>query len=68
MTVPPTYHLKDLGSQAQNMSRNCDSDRMAMILQSVAVGSMIIMAGVAAGQLLKDVFGQRDHGHKGGRS
>jgi hypothetical protein len=50
------------------MSRNCNSDRMAMILQSVAVGSMIIMAGVAAGQLLKDVFGQRDHGHKGSRS
>ena len=28
------------------MSRNCNNERMAMILQYVALGSMIIMAGV----------------------
>ena len=28
-----------------------------MIMQYVAVGSMIIMAGVAASQLLRDAFG-----------
>ena len=65
MTVPPTYYLHDLGSQAQMMSRNCGNDRMAMVLQYVALGSMIIMAGVAASQVLKDAFGS-GHGH--GRS
>jgi len=64
VTVPPTYHLHDLGSQAQQMARNCGSDRMAMILQYVALGSMIVMTGVAASQILKDAFGTpgRDHG------
>jgi len=60
MTVPPTYHLHDLGTQAQMMSRNCNNDRMAMILQYVALGSMIVMTGIAASQVLRDVFGSRD--------
>lgn len=42
------------------MARNCPNDRMAMILQYVALGSMIIMTGVAASQVLKDVFGKPD--------
>ena len=57
MTVPPTYNLHDLGPQAQMMSKNCSNERLAMILQYVAIGSMIIMAGVAASQVLKDAFG-----------
>ena len=61
MSVPPTYHLNDLGPQAQMMARNCDNQRLAIILQYVALGSMIIMTGVAATQVLKDVFGARDH-------
>jgi hypothetical protein len=59
--MPPTHYLHDLGPQAQMMSKNCNNQRMAMILQSVAIGSMIIMAGVAASQLLRDAFGSRDH-------
>ena len=39
------------------MSRNCNNERMAMILQYVALGSMIIMTGLAASQVLKDAFG-----------
>jgi hypothetical protein len=68
MTVPPTYYLHELGPQAQAMSRNCGNERLAMILQSVAIGSMIVMAGVAVSQAWKDIFGSRgqDHGH--GRS
>ena len=50
------------------MSRNCNNDRMAMILQYVAIGSMIIMAGAAASQVLKDAFGPPDHHHRNGRS
>ena len=61
MTVPPTHFLNDLGPQAQAMSKNCGNERIAMILQYVAVGSMIIMAGVAASQVLRDAFGSTDH-------
>jgi hypothetical protein len=68
MTVLPTYNFNDLGPQAQMMSRNCNNDRMAMILQYVAVGSMIIMAGVAASQVLRDVFGPPEHRRRNGRS
>ena len=68
MTVPPTYHLHELGPQAQAMSRNCGNDKMAMILQYVALGSMIVMAGVAASQVLKDVFGAPGHDRGHGRS
>jgi hypothetical protein len=68
MIVPPTYHLHDLGPQAQMMSKNCGNERMAMILQYVALGSMIIMAGVAASQVLKEAFGPTDQQRDNGRS
>ena len=65
MSTPPTHYLHDLGPQAQMMAKNCNNDRMAMILQYVAIGSMIVMAGAAASQVLKDAFGSprrgRDH-------
>jgi hypothetical protein len=68
MTIPPTYHFRDLGSQAQMMSRHCENERLAMALQYVALGSMIVMTGYAASQILRDAFGTagRDQGH--GRS
>ena len=68
MTVPPIYHLNDLGSQAQMMSRNCSNERMAMILQYVALGSMIVMTGFAASQVLKEAFGSPDRDRGRGRS
>jgi hypothetical protein len=61
MTIPPTHYLHDLGPQAQMMSKNCNNQRMAMILQSVAIGSMIIMAGAAAANIMKDLFGHSEH-------
>ncbi len=69
MTVPPTHFLHDLGPQAQMMSKNCNNERLAMILQYVALGSMIIMAGAAATQVLRDAFGptERDHDRDHGR-
>ena len=60
-TPPPTYYLSDIGPQAQAMAKNCKSERMAMTLQYVAIGSMIIMAGAAAAHLMKDLFGHNDH-------
>jgi hypothetical protein len=62
MSTPPVYNLHELGPQAQMMSKNCSNERLAMVLQSVAIGSMIIMAGVAATQMLRDVFGNTDRG------
>jgi hypothetical protein len=64
MSMPPTYLLNQLGPQAQRMSNNCGNERMAMVLQSVAIGCMIIMAGAAASQVLRDAFGPTDH-HRG---
>ena len=68
MTVPPTYHLNDLGPQAQIMSKNCNNERVAMILQYVALGSMIVMTGLAASQVLRDAFGTPDQSRRKGRS
>ena len=65
MSVPPTYHLHDLGPQAQTMANNCKNERLAMTLQMVAVGSMIIMAGAAGAHLLKELF---RHNEQHGRS
>jgi hypothetical protein len=56
MTVPPHYFVHELGPQAQMMAMNCGNDRMAMILQYVALGSMFVMSGVAASPVRKDVF------------
>ncbi len=61
MSTPPTYHLDDLGTRAHSMSKNCGNERMAMIMQYVALGSMIIMTGIAASKVLREVFGSKDH-------
>lgn len=60
MTVPPLYHLQDLGTQAHQMSRGSNSPRVAMVLEYVSLGSMIVMTGVAASQVLRDAFGSLD--------
>lgn len=64
MTIPPTYHFRDLGSQAQMMSKNCSDEKVAMLLQYVALGSMIVMTGLAATQVLREAFGSPDR-HRG---
>jgi hypothetical protein len=66
MTVPPIYDLRDLGPQAQQMSKGCNNERLAILLQYVAIGSMVIMAGAAATQVLREAFGSHDHHHRGG--
>ena len=57
MSQVPIYNLCDLGVHAQGMARDCKNERLALILQSVAIGSMIIMTGAAAAHILKDLFG-----------
>lgn len=54
MTVP-IYSLRDLGPQAQQMARNCANERLAMTLQCVAIGSMIVMAGATVAQIITDL-------------
>jgi hypothetical protein len=68
MTTPPIFHLKDLGPQAQMMSKHCHNERTAMLLQYVALGCMIVMTGVAASQALRDAFGASDRGRGRDRS
>jgi hypothetical protein len=65
MTLPSTFHFQDLGAQARSMAKNCGSERMAMIMQYVALGSMIVMAGIAARKVLREAFGSADHHHQG---
>jgi hypothetical protein len=66
MTMPPTYRLEDLGTRAHSMAKDCGNERIAMIMQYVALGSMIIMTGIAASKVLREVFGSNDHHHHGG--
>jgi hypothetical protein len=66
MATFPTDYLRELGPEAQAMAKNCKNERLAMTLQYVAIDSMIIMAGVAAAQLLRVTFGSP--GHERGRS
>ena len=47
------------------MAKNCNNERLAMTLQYVAVGSMIVMARRKPGHLIKDLFG---HTERHGRS
>jgi len=65
MSMPPTVPFQALGNQAQFMSRSCGNERLAMILQYVALGSFIVMTGYAANKVLRDAFGSSEH--DGGR-
>jgi hypothetical protein len=61
MTTPPIYDLRQLGPEAQRMAKNCNNERLAMTMQYVAIGSMIIMAGAAAAHVMKDLFRNTEH-------
>jgi hypothetical protein len=62
MTIP-INNLRDLGPQAQHMANNCKNERLAMTLQCVAIGSMIIMAAATAAHVVKDLLGNSElHG------
>ena len=61
MTVPPIFNLRDLGPQAQQMAKNCTNERLAMTLQCVAIGSMIVMATATAAHIFKDLFHKTEH-------
>ena len=56
----PILPLKDLGPQAQQMAKNVKDERLAMTLQSVAVGSMIVMAAATTIHLIRDLFRQSE--------
>jgi len=56
MSMPPTVPFQALGNQAQFMSKQCGNDRLAMILQYVALGSFIAMTGFTASKILKETF------------
>jgi hypothetical protein len=64
MTLPPIHHPGSLASQAeraQDMANKCKNERLAMTLQCVAIGSMIVMAAASAAHLFKDLFRNSDH-------
>ena len=67
MGMPPTLLFSELGSQAKMMSKECHSQRMAIMLNYVAIGCMILMTGLTASQVLREAFGSQDQDHKRGR-
>jgi len=67
MTLLPTYLLQDLGPQDQRMSKECGNERMAMLLQYVALGSMIVLTGLAASHVLSEAFKSPVSGRGRGR-
>jgi hypothetical protein len=67
MGVPPTLLFSELGSQAKMMSKECQSQRMAIMLNYVAIGCMILMTGLTASQVLREAFGSQDQDQKRGR-
>lgn len=67
MSLPPTVPFQALGNQAQFMSRQCGNERLAMILQYVALGSFIAMTGYTASRILRDAFGDTEKDHGRGR-
>jgi len=56
MPVPPVYDLKDVGQQAQEMANKTKNERVALTLQCVAIGSMIVMAAATTAHVIKDLF------------
>lgn len=68
MSVPPIRFINDIAPQAKMMAKECKNERMAMILQYVALGSMIVMTGITASQFLKDMLKSPKHGHDHNRS
>ena len=59
MTLPPIHNPHNLGTQAQqaqDMANRCKNERLAITLQCVAIGSMIVMAAASAAHVIKDLF------------
>ena len=51
-----------VANMANAMSQTCKNEKLAMTLQYVAIGSMVVMGLAAATHMLKDMFGHRQHG------
>jgi len=60
MTVTSTHFLNDLGPQAQLLSKKSNNKHLGMILHFGVLGSMVLMARVAASQVLVDPSGSSD--------
>ena len=43
------------------MAKDCKNEGLAMTMQYVALGSMIVMAGAAGVHLMKEMFGHTEH-------
>ena len=54
------HHLKELSAQAQKMAKEGANERLAITLQCVAIGSMIVTATTSAAHLIRDLFRQSD--------
>jgi len=46
-----------LGPQAQDMAKNCNNEKLALVFQYVAIGSMIVMGFAGLAHIVKDIGG-----------
>ena len=53
--------LMQVATQAQNMAKTAQQDRMAVAFQTVAMVSMAVMGLTAAAQLVRDVLRSQNH-------
>src|SRR5947209_15705101 len=59
--MTPTTNPVHVANMANAMSQTCKNEKLAMTLQYVAIGSMVVMGLAAATHMLKDMFGHRQH-------
>jgi hypothetical protein len=61
--MPPYIPLSSLPNQAQAFARQCPNEKLAMTMQYLAVGSMILLGVGAAAHMARDIFRDRHHEH-----
>lgn len=54
--------LNALGTQARMLGRNCKDERMAMTLQCIGVGCMLVVTATALAHLYKELILAREYG------
>jgi hypothetical protein len=55
--TPHIHSPFNVAEKAERMARDCKNEKLAMTLQYVAIGSMVLMGLAGAAHLIKDVMG-----------
>ncbi len=61
MASPSPQNLREFGERAQELAERCKNERLAMTMQYVALGSMILMGLASAVHVFKDLVRVNEH-------